>query len=345
MNPATVRDRNFSRCGVAFHPASYIAVVLFGIASLLAPRPVLAQHGGGGGGHAGGGGHVGGGGGHVSGGGSAASSYHGVSRSGGHAYVGTPAAGARGAFTSAHAGGRGFNPGSTVWIGARPVHGNPTTGAIGSHLVTSPVLNSRLRSLSAGERGPLVEMFALRRRPHFRGNDFFFFGGGCFDGFFPGFCSFAPGLFGFPFWPLGWDNDGVAPESFGYPFAPSMSDEIDARVENQPQYYQAAPFGYEYQYPPAAARNNEGGSQPEGKLFLLYLKDGSMYALTNYWVADGKLHYVTSYGGENAIEMDLVDVQHTVDVNSKRGVTFVLTPRAAAEPENENPVQSKPPQP
>lgn len=203
-----------------------------------------------------------------------------------------------------------------------------------------------MRSLNA-ERVPLLGMLALTTRPRFRGNGFFFFGGGCFDGFFPGFCTFGPGAFGFPFWePFGWDNDGAPPlESFGYPYAPSMSDEIGARVENQPQYYESAPFSYEYQYPPAAARNNEGGGEPEGKLFLLYLKDGSMYALTNYWVADGKLHYVTNYGGENAVEMDLVDVQHTVDVNSKRGVTFVLTPRAAAEPENEKPAQSKPPQP
>lgn len=231
-------------------------------------------------------------------------------------------------------------------MGARPVHGNPTTGAIGSRLVTSPLLNSRLRSLSGGERGPLVETLALRRRPHFRGDDFFFFGGGCFDGFFPGFCSFAPGLFGFPFWePLGWDNDGVPPESFGYPFAPSMSDEIEGRVENQPQYYQAAPFGFQYQYPPEAATSNEGSAEVESKLFLLYLKDGSMYALTNYWVADGKLHYVTSYGGENAIEMDQIDVQHTVDVNAKRGVKFILTPRVEAEPKDQDSQQSKPPQP
>lgn len=231
-------------------------------------------------------------------------------------------------------------------MGPRGVHYAGPNRAVSPHLAARPFLNSERGFSGEMARVPLLGSALIPRR-RFLGNGFFFFGGGCFGGFFPGFCSFGPGFFGLPFWDTwGWDNDGVAPpESFGYPFSPSMSDDIEARLENQPQYYQAAPFGYEYQYPPEAmTAPSERDKNAEGQLLLLYLSDGSVYGLTEYWVADGKLHYVTTYGGENAIDMSLVDVQHTVDVNAKRGVKFVLGPRANGQPDGTNPPQTPNPQ-
>jgi len=35
---------------------------------------------------------------------------------------------------------------------------------------------------------------------------------------------------------------------------------------------------------------------------------------------------VTTYGGANAIELDALDMQRTVDENAKHGVTFALRP-------------------
>jgi len=57
---------------------------------------------------------------------------------------------------------------------------------------------------------------------------------------------------------------------------------------------------------------------------LLYLKDGTTFAASDYWVADGKLHYFVNYSGESTVDMDQLDVQRTVDENSKRGVQFTL---------------------
>jgi hypothetical protein len=65
---------------------------------------------------------------------------------------------------------------------------------------------------------------------------------------------------------------------------------------------------------------------------MLYLNDGTVYALTNYWVAGGRLHYVTQYGGENSVAMDQVDMQRTVDVNAHRGVPITLRPRDGDAP-------------
>jgi|HubBroStandDraft_1064217.scaffolds.fasta_scaffold01936_8 hypothetical protein len=60
---------------------------------------------------------------------------------------------------------------------------------------------------------------------------------------------------------------------------------------------------------------------------VLYMKTGSAYAVTDYWIADGKLHYRPSYGGENTIEMDDLNLQQTVDANAKSGVNFTLRPQ------------------
>jgi hypothetical protein len=57
---------------------------------------------------------------------------------------------------------------------------------------------------------------------------------------------------------------------------------------------------------------------------LLQLKDGSMYGLTQYWVAGGLLNYITDYGGRNAIPFDRIDIGKSVQLNSQRGVPFVL---------------------
>ena len=57
---------------------------------------------------------------------------------------------------------------------------------------------------------------------------------------------------------------------------------------------------------------------------LIYQKDGTIYAASDYWISGGKLHYMVNYGGEGAVELDQVDFQRTVDENAKLGVQFVL---------------------
>jgi hypothetical protein len=59
---------------------------------------------------------------------------------------------------------------------------------------------------------------------------------------------------------------------------------------------------------------------------LLYLKDGTMYAASDYWLVDNKLHYRANYGAESAVNLDEVDLQRTVDENARRGVRFTLKP-------------------
>jgi hypothetical protein len=70
-------------------------------------------------------------------------------------------------------------------------------------------------------------------------------------------------------------------------------------------------------------------SNPDQEITMLVLKEGISFAVTDYWVENGKLGYVTTYGRENIIDLDQVDLDQTVKLNSLRGVPFVLRPRPA----------------
>jgi hypothetical protein len=311
---------------------------------VVCPMPAAAQHGGGGGGHAGGGGHIGGGGSHSAG------SAHGGSTGA----VRGPSAGmggfSRGGVVAAHGGPSSIV--STSWQ-------NPATHEItrfGMPRTSDSPLMGPATGMHSALRARIGPAFGMRPEiPRVfvpfgfnRFGDRFFFGGGCFGGFFPAFCGgFGPGFFGAGFgwgspWLWGWDDDGFGEfQNYGYPYYPSMDAEIQGNVDNQPQYYESAPYSYGMEYPPPEQPNQTAG---DAKIMLLYLTDGTVYALTNYWVADGKLHYVTQYGGENAIDMSQVDIQKTVDVNAKRGVSVTLRPGPqAAPPQAAPPSQGTPP--
>jgi hypothetical protein len=62
---------------------------------------------------------------------------------------------------------------------------------------------------------------------------------------------------------------------------------------------------------------------------VIYLQDGTSFAVADYWVAEGKLHYVTSYGGENAVDLNQFDIERTTEENATRGVTVTLRGAAA----------------
>jgi hypothetical protein len=61
---------------------------------------------------------------------------------------------------------------------------------------------------------------------------------------------------------------------------------------------------------------------------LLQLRDGSMYGLTDYWISDGVLHYTTTYGGQNSLPFERIDLEKTVQLNANRDVPFGLLPQA-----------------
>ena len=68
----------------------------------------------------------------------------------------------------------------------------------------------------------------------------------------------------------------------------------------------------------------------EGSEFVqLFLKDGTIYTVRDYWLTGHMLHFTTLEENgtklvEHAIDLDQLDLQRTVDVNTGRGFRFVL---------------------
>jgi hypothetical protein len=133
-----------------------------------------------------------------------------------------------------------------------------------------------------------------------------FFGLGFGWGFGPGFWMGCD-----PFWSWGYGCNGLPAYDYGTVFSPYSlgpnNPQPQVEVQNWPVYY------------------GEANSQ----FVQLYLKDGTVYTVTDYWLVHGELHFkVVEENGtkvvEHEIDFGLLDLQKTIDVNTERGFRFVL---------------------
>jgi hypothetical protein len=135
--------------------------------------------------------------------------------------------------------------------------------------------------------------------------------------------GWAWGYPAYPYWGIGYDSPGY--DSGSYSSDMSYDNTPAYNANNNADTYQTPPAdrdyqGYENTNP---VTGNVAATTPT---VLIYLNDGTTYAATDYWLADGKLHYYVNYGGENSVDMSQVDLQRTVNENSKRGLRFSLKP-------------------
>jgi hypothetical protein len=65
-------------------------------------------------------------------------------------------------------------------------------------------------------------------------------------------------------------------------------------------------------------------NQDKDIIFLIAMKDHTIYAASAYWVEDGTLNYVTIQGSQNSASMDLVDRELSRRLNRDRSVAFGL---------------------
>jgi hypothetical protein len=61
---------------------------------------------------------------------------------------------------------------------------------------------------------------------------------------------------------------------------------------------------------------------------ILQLKNGSMYGLRDYWLSDGRLYYLTNYGGQNSVPLAEIDFAKTNQLNADRGSRFAVQPNS-----------------
>jgi hypothetical protein len=156
--------------------------------------------------------------------------------------------------------------------------------------------------------------FGFPRHPFFFNDEFNCFAGGFF------FDSFFIGRFSASF---------IGSSSF-LPFNDQMPNYVpgDSTAEARPaQPSNATGLSESRGGTQNAATNNAAPvnkAKSEQPVTLLQLRDGSMYGLVAYGVEDGQLHYTTTYGGQNSLELDRIDLEKTVQLNAERGVQFVL---------------------
>ena len=81
-----------------------------------------------------------------------------------------------------------------------------------------------------------------------------------------------------------------------------------------------------YEYPSATSPIFVYGEERR-ELVQLYLKDGTVYNVTDYWLVNDQLHCTTVEGAstvEHVFNFDELDLQKTIDVNTAREFRFVL---------------------
>jgi hypothetical protein len=68
---------------------------------------------------------------------------------------------------------------------------------------------------------------------------------------------------------------------------------------------------------------------------LIYMKNGSVYTVRDYWIVDGELHFLLLDGVQKSVDLELVDLPRTNTENAKSGVKFIFK----SEPSITAPVQ------
>jgi hypothetical protein len=296
----------------AFQLRRFLALEILVCFSLLVGIAVALPPGGAGGG--GGGGHGGGVGGHFGGG--HFSGHSGSGKSGGH--FGWLHLGGRSS-RSMRAGGSRFEDtsgfrSSSLWssIGFRKSFSAPPTMLLNPAIV-SPRHDVR-GSFPTWRQGGNYR-YHFRRYPFGRyGSSGCFFNGAtqvCFFVPLLPFCGFAGGFYFDGFdgaWiDSGYDSDGAVQEE----------------IETTAPANELSDYG-------TAGQNISGDADTSGSLaggkeqFMIVLKNGVQYAVSDYWVADGYLEYTISDGTRSQVPLESLDLEATVAKNAPRGLPFVL---------------------
>lgn len=131
---------------------------------------------------------------------------------------------------------------------------------------------------------------------------------GAFDPFYSGFGFGGDSL------DLGGDLNSQSPtqwEMSAMPPTANPSDD-DTTEENSPVH-------------PGATLGAATEDRAVGKgIFLLVLNNGISHGVTDYWIADGYLEYISADGTRSHIPLEALDLQNTVIQNAPRGLPFVL---------------------
>jgi|SRR5579872_1657776 len=81
----------------------------------------------------------------------------------------------------------------------------------------------------------------------------------------------------------------------------------------------------QFQTPPA--NNDQAATGDQQVMFLIAMKDHTIYPAIAYWVEGDTLNYITVQGAKNSVSLDLVDRDFSKQINQERKVEFGLPSR------------------
>jgi hypothetical protein len=67
---------------------------------------------------------------------------------------------------------------------------------------------------------------------------------------------------------------------------------------------------------------------PAGQIAVLALRSQVVYSMTDYWIADGQIHFVLPDGRQESADVNNVDWPRTGDLNAERWIRLTLQSRA-----------------
>ena len=92
--------------------------------------------------------------------------------------------------------------------------------------------------------------------------------------------------------------------------------------------YGSAPPPPPAQTPPAPNDQNQGqaaaGDASPSIIFLIAMKDHTIFPAVAYWVEGDTLNYITAQGVRNRVSLDLVDKDFSKQLNKERSLDFAL---------------------
>ena len=131
-------------------------------------------------------------------------------------------------------------------------------------------------------------------------------------------------------------SDNYAPQD-NSPAPPDQEDQY--QNQNEPN-YQSEPNGNwvtPNETPNEAQPSTNPGAPSLAVPVLIYMKNGSVVAVRDYWMIDNELHYILMNGVQRQVDLDRVDLARSNAENAKSGVKFIFKSEPSAPPANEAP--------
>lgn len=138
-------------------------------------------------------------------------------------------------------------------------------------------------------------------------------------GYYPGYAA-APPNYGYGYNPSYYNDPGYGAPAYG----PDPSQQSPLVIVN-PNYRpdSANPIIRDYSNTPLPPPP----SDPQATIYLIAMKDHTIFPAVGYWVEGDTLSYVTSEGVRNKVSLALVDRDFSMQLNSERNVEFKLPPQ------------------